>query len=156
MYLRWKTSGPVNARALVAAKVSWAAVVVLWVAVTLATFRVTPDILGALPHRPLAWVGIFLTVCGLLVAMQSLRRTFGELTGFLASCAFILGLLVATLGTLFPVLLRSRTNPLASLTIENSMGTDVELTSGLSWWIPGLVLVAGYLWWVLRHFRGKV
>jgi cytochrome d ubiquinol oxidase subunit II len=156
MYLRWKTSGPVNARASVAAKVSWAAVVVLWVGVTLATFRVTPDILGVLPHRPLAWVGVMLTVCGVLVAAQSLRGTFSELTGFLASSAFILGLLVATLATLFPVLLRSRTDALASLTIENSAGTNTELTSGLSWWIPGLVLVAGYLWWVLRHFRGKV
>jgi cytochrome bd-type quinol oxidase subunit 2 len=91
-----------------------------------------------------------------LVAAQSLRGRFGELTGFLASAAFILGLLVATLATLFPVLLRSRTNPLASLTIDNSMGTNTELTAGLSWWIPGLVLVASYLWWVLRNFRGKV
>jgi cytochrome d ubiquinol oxidase subunit II len=156
MYLRWKTSGVVNARASVAARLFWALVVVLWVLASVATFAVTPAILLALPQRPLAWAGVAMTVLGLAIVVQSLRSKTTELIGFLASAAFVLGLLVATLGTLFPVLLRSRTNALASLTIENSAGTPTELSSGLRFWIPGLVLAAGYLWWVLRHFRGKV
>jgi hypothetical protein len=37
-----------------------------WVAATLATFRIAPDILGVLPQRPLAWVGVLLKVAGYL------------------------------------------------------------------------------------------
>ena len=80
----------------------------------------------------------------------------GELAPFFGGVAFIAGSLVTTVACLFPVVLRASGGPAFSLTVSGAASGATSLSAGLVWWGPGVFLAAGYLWWVLRHFRGKV
>ena len=154
-YLRWKTSGEVNARVTKVAPRLWAAVVVCWVLVTWATTQTAPEVLAALPHRPLAWLGMAVLALGLGAQVFALLQK-RELLAFLGSSAFIAGLLVATVACLYPVLLRSRVSPDFNLTVEKASSGAIAMQSGLIWWFPGFLLAVAYFVWVLKHFRGKV
>ena len=92
---------------------------------------------SALPLRPL----------------HHLQKT--ERAAFLGGSAFIVGQLLTAFGGLFPVLLRARENPQFSLTAASAASQGAGRNFALVWWVPGLLLAAAYLWWVLRHFRGK-
>ncbi len=154
-YLRWKTGGEVNARAARWAPKLWAAVIATWLVTTWATAQATPELFAALPHRPMAWLGLLVLAAGVGTSMfaQLQRR---ERLAFIGSSTFIAGLLVSTLACLYPVLLRSRVSPAFDLTVENASSGSIALQRGLLWWFPGFVLALGYFTWVLRHFRGKV
>ena len=154
-YLRWKTSGEVNARAAKWAPKLWAATIATWVVCTWATAQTSPEIFAALPHRPLAWVGLAILAAGLgsLLFAQLQKR---ELLAFIGSSGFIVGLLVSTVACLYPVLLRSRVSPEFDLTVGNASSGSIAMQSGLIWWFPGFLLALGYFVWVLKHFRGKV
>lgn len=154
-YLRWKTQGSVHARVSRWVPRLWPVVMVLWLASTWATAEVSPEIFAALPHRPFAWVGMLIIAgsIGMLIFSLLQKR---ELPAFVASSGFIVGLLVATVASLYPVLLRSRVSPEFSLTIETASSGAIAMQSGLIWWFPGFLLAVGYFVWVLKHFRGKV
>jgi cytochrome d ubiquinol oxidase subunit II len=79
-----------------------------------------------------------------------------ELKPFLASCAYIAGMLTSAAFGVFPYVLPSNTDPARSLTIWNTATAAHGLAVGLAWWIPGMMLVAGYTIFVYRHFAGKV
>ena len=68
--------------------------------------------------------------------------------------AFVL--LGATAFALFPNLLTSSTDPSASLTIHNAAAQPYGLSVGLTWWVLGMTLAAGYFIYVYRSFRGKL
>jgi hypothetical protein len=53
---------------------------------------------------------------------------------------------------LFPVLLRSRTHPALSLTVENS--GEASASGALVFWIPAFLLAVGYLVYILRTLGG--
>jgi cytochrome d ubiquinol oxidase subunit II len=84
------------------------------------------------------------------------RRRGDELKPFLASCAYIAGMLTSAAFGLFPYVLPSNTNPALGLTVWNSATAHYGLVVGLFWWIPGMALVAGYTVFVYRRFAGKV
>lgn len=147
-WLVWKTAGAVQARAKRLRLPLWLAALGLWLAVTAGVFVVAPEVL-----RPRAFVvlGGLVAVAGLAVVF--LRRD-SELPAFLGGTAWVVGLLVMTFGALFPTVLRSRgVGP--SIDAVLSASGDTSLRAGLVWWGPGMLLAAGYFWWVMRHFRGK-
>jgi cytochrome d ubiquinol oxidase subunit II len=151
-WLLWKTGGVVQARVRALRVRLWLAAAVLWLAAVLATSRIAPEVMGAFVDRPLAWLGLVLTLGGL--ATVFVKRA-GEAAPFFGGAAFITGCLVMTVACLFPVVLRAHA-PALSLTVTNAASGAIALKAGLFWWGPGVFLAAGYLWWVLRHFRGKV
>jgi cytochrome d ubiquinol oxidase subunit II len=154
-YLRWKTSGEVNARGGRWAPRLWALAFASWLLSTWATAMVAPQIFEALPHRPLAWVGLLAVAAGVGTLLLSLLQK-RELPALVGSSLCIAGLLVATVACLYPVLLRSRLSPEFSLTVDNASSGTVAMQSGLVWWAPGFLLAVGSFAWVLKHFRGKV
>lgn len=147
-WLALKTDGVVQAKAVALQPKLFIATGVLWALGGAATFIVAPPSLGVG-----FWVGIALSVGGAAVVLTRRRH---ELQAFLGSCVFVAGQLVTALGGMFPVVLRARPTPELSLTATNAASRGAGIDGALIWWVPGVLLAAGYLWWVLRHFRGRV
>ena len=155
LFLAWKTDGPVRERSLAAARRLYRAVLVLWVVVTAATVVVAPQLFTSLATRPLAWLATALFLGGLLAS--GLIRTKGrDLAAFVASGAFILGLLAATAACVYPIMIRSAGDAAHSLTAFNASSSGHALASGLRWWPAGAVIAIGYAALLFRVHRGKV
>jgi cytochrome d ubiquinol oxidase subunit II len=154
LFLAWRTDGPVGERARVLGVRLYAALAVLWPVVTFATVVVNRDLLAVLPHRPVALAGATLAVAGLVtVFVAGARRR--PLAAFAGSCAFLTGMLVATAGCLYPVLLRSTGDPALSITAQNAGAAPDGLRVALCWWLAGFPLVIAYFVMLFRLHRGK-
>jgi cytochrome d ubiquinol oxidase subunit II len=125
-----------------------------WLAASLATAFVAPQVPRGLTERPLAWLATALFVGGLLTSFQA-RRKGAELAAFLGSCAFLLGLLAATAAAVYPVWLKSTLDPAWSLTALNSAASERALRYGLYWWPLGFALALAYFAVLLRIHRGR-
>lgn len=79
-----------------------------------------------------------------------------ELAAFLASSAFILGILASTMTGIYPTWLRSTIDPNDSLTAVNSAAAGYGLRVALYWWTIGVTLAGLYFGYVFRSSRGKV
>lgn len=153
-YLAWKTDGPVRDRSRRAARALGILASALWIAVTVATASVNPDLLAALPRRPLAAALAALALLGLAGTLLFPGRG-RDLAAFLASCAFVAGLSVATAVCVWPVMLRATPDAALSLTAANAGGDPAGLKTALVWLALGLPLVAGYYVFLFRFHRGR-
>lgn len=155
LFLCWKTEGPVHDRASKMALPLSVMTAVLGGLATLATSKVNPDIYANLPHAPLAWVGLAVFLFGLVTLfVGQLRQRPG--LAFVGSLAFIIGILAATAGSVFPVMLKSSLDPAFSLTAYNSAVSSHGLWTGLKWWLVGFPIAVGYAIFLFRLHRGKV
>jgi cytochrome d ubiquinol oxidase subunit II len=154
-YLAWKTSGPVQERSRTYARAAWRAVLPLWVLATLATAWIQPGVFTTLVGRPWSFGFVVLMLGGFWGGFRFLSLG-QDLGAFLASSAFLLGLLGATLTGNYPAWLRSTLDPAFSLTAENTAAGREGLRVALVWWTIGMTLVAGYFFYVFRSIRGKV
>jgi cytochrome d ubiquinol oxidase subunit II len=154
-YLAWKTSGPVQERSRAAARTAWWAVLPLWVLSTAATAWIQPDVFRTLVARPWSLAFVILMLGGFWGGFRflSLGR---DLSAFLSSSAFLLGLLGASMTGNYPAWLRSTIDPAQSLTVANTVAADEGLRVALVWWTFGITLVAGYFFYVFHSIRGKV
>ncbi len=152
LFLAWRTDGEVRRRSLAAAARLFPATIALWILATVATARLAPEIPRHLAERPLAWLATALFLLG-LGGTWFARRAGRDLAAFLASCAFVLGLLAATAASVFPTMIRSTTIA-AALTAQNSAAAH-SLRSGLLWWPAGFLLAAVYTIVLFRLHRGK-
>jgi cytochrome d ubiquinol oxidase subunit II len=154
LWVRLKTEGAVEQRTLKAAPALWLAVVLLTIAITVATFWIQPQVAANLHARPWGYVFPLLAVAGLVLAMVYLRRN--ALGAFLASCAYLVGMLTSAAFGLYPYVLPSRTDPAYALTAQNARAPAYGLRIALVWWIIGMILVAGYYIYSYRQFAGKI
>ena len=74
---------------------------------------------------------------------------------FLASCAYLTGMLTSVVFSVYPMVLPAR-DGVHSLTVSNAKAGAYGLKVGLAWWIVGMILVAGYFQYVYRSSAGKV
>jgi cytochrome d ubiquinol oxidase subunit II len=154
VFLAWRANGPVHQRAARLARLVFVVLAVLWPAVTWATHAVNPELLPALPGRPLGWLGLLAAVAGLVTVFVALGRA-RPLVAFLGSCAWIAGMLIATASCLFPVLLRALPDPTLSITAYNGGGTAAGLRTALGWWAVGFPIAVAYFVVLFRLHRGK-
>ena len=154
-YLCHKTSGPVQERARRLGRPLAAAVGMMWLAVTLATWRVSPDFLATIPKRPLAWGSALLALGGLVLLNLGLRSG-RDGRAFLGSNLLLGGLLAATAAGLYPVLLRSIGDPTLSLTAHGTATAASSLRIAFAWWAIAFPLAILYYVIVARLHRGKV
>ncbi|WP_010581980.1 cytochrome d ubiquinol oxidase subunit II [Schlesneria paludicola] len=155
LFLVWRTSGPVHARSQTYAAAIWRCIVVLWALVTLATLWVQRDLFITLVNRP--WSVLFVSLAiggiwGVFHFMNSKR----ELAAFASSSAFLLGLIAATMIGNFPFWLRSTIDSSFGLTAYNTASSSSSLRTALSWWLVGIILIAGYFTVLFRSIREKV
>jgi len=82
-------------------------------------------------------------------------RAGRPLRAFLGSGTFLVGILAATAACVFPVMLRSVTDPAWSLTAYNSSVPADSLRIALGWWVIGFPLALLYFYTLFRLHRGK-
>jgi cytochrome d ubiquinol oxidase subunit II len=155
LYLATKAEGDLNARARKVARVLWPVQTLLTVVSLAATMLVRPSILANFSRWPVGYL-IPVLVAGSLVYLFVAQRRRNDKGAFLASCAYIVGMLVGAAFGLHPNVLPSSTDPNYSLTIYNTAAGAHGLRVGLVWWGMGMVLAIGYFVFIYRTFRGKV
>jgi cytochrome d ubiquinol oxidase subunit II len=155
LWLALKTDGPVHDRSIRLARATWWIAVATTIELTAVTFKVQPAVPASLAAHPWGYIFPALALSG-LAAMPWFMRKRDELKSFLASCAYIVGMLTSVVFGLYPLVLPASTNPVYSLTIGNASAGEYGLRVGLAWWIVGMVLVACYSIYVYRSFAGKV
>jgi len=151
-WVRYKTVGDIAARATRSGNLVWYAVAALTIAVTAASFQIQPQIAKNFAEYPWGIVFPLLAVAGLVGA----KLLSSELKAFLASCAFIVGMLTSCVFGVYPNVLPSNVDAARSLTITNASATAYGLGVGLIWWIPGMLLAGAYAFFLYRRFAGKV
>ncbi len=154
-FLAWKTEAALQRRSLALGRALYLGVALLWPILTVATQRVNADFLPALGRRPIAWLFTLVAGAGLAVALGAPSRG-RHLAAFLGSGAFLSGLSAATAAVVFPVMLRSVTPGVASITAYDAGGDPRGLAIGLRWFLVGFPLVIVYFATVFRLHRGKV
>ena len=154
LWVRMKTSGAVNERAGKLAGHAWWGVVALTALVTALTFRIQPQVKENFASWPVGFVFPLLAVAGIAGVVFELRKR-DERKAFLASCAYLTGMLTSVVFGVYPMVLPAR-NPIYSLTVKSAKAADYGLKIGLAWWIFGIILAAGYFTYVYRSFAGKV
>jgi cytochrome bd ubiquinol oxidase subunit II len=154
LWIRLKTTGPLSDRAAkLAVRCSWG-LLLTTIIVTAVTFQVQPRILSNLKMWPWGFLFPALALAGLVgVALQLVRHD--DRKAFVASCAYLIGMLASTVFGLYPMVLPAR-NPAYSLTIANAKAGDYGLKIGLIWWVLGMSLAASYTRFVYKSFAGKV
>jgi cytochrome d ubiquinol oxidase subunit II len=155
LWLAHKTLGPIAERARVAARGAWLGTVSLTVVITLWTMRLQPLVPGNLAGRP--WGAVFpaLAVAGLVgIWLFNARGQTGK--AFLASCAYLVGMLTSAAFGIYPYVLPSIHDPALGLTVANAAAPESGLRIGLVWWSIGMALATCYVIFVYRHFAGRV
>jgi cytochrome d ubiquinol oxidase subunit II len=155
LWVALKTEGETAARARRVAGAAWIGVALLSAAVTYCTLRIQPQVWTNLAAHPWGFVFPAMAIFGLLAVLLS-RREGRERRAFLASSAYLLGMLTSAAFGLYPYVLPSNTDQGLGLTIHNTAAAPYGLKIGLMWWIPGMALVVGYFVFTYRHFAGKV
>lgn len=154
-FLVWKTHGEVNARSRRAAERLLTIALALAVAVTIATALAQPTYFAAFTRRPWLWPLPLVAFAAAVLARHSVRRG-AEARAFLASSIFLLTLLAATAGTLYPTILRSTLDARYTLDVYNASSPNRTLVLGLFIWIPAMMLAVAYFVFLYRSFAGKV
>ena len=150
-----RTSGPVHDRSLCLARLLWNGVAGLLVAITVASWRVRPDLFPGMVHQPFAWLGLACVFSGLRAVSRGLRST-QEFLAVLGSSVFLAGLMIAGAAGVFPIMLHSTLAPDNSLTAYQSAAAGHGLAVALVWWPVALIFSFGYFWFIYRHYRGKL
>ncbi|MFQ5876219.1 MAG: cytochrome d ubiquinol oxidase subunit II [Acidobacteriota bacterium] len=155
LWVALKTGEPTRRRARRVARRAWWGVAVLTAAVTAVTFRVQANVPARLAAQPWGYLFPALALGGLL-AIRWLGRDGADLGAFLASCSYLAGMMASVAFGLYPYVLPASTGPGLSLTARGAAAGAYGLRAGLLWWIPGVVLAAGYFALAYRRFAGKV
>jgi cytochrome bd ubiquinol oxidase subunit II len=155
LYLANKTEGELNARARKVAGWFWPVQVVLTVVSLIATVYVLPHVLDNYSRWPVGYL-VPALVIGSLIYLYYAHSKRNDKGAFLASCAYIVGMLVGAAFALYPNVLPASTGANFSLTIYNTAAGAHGLGVGFVWWTIGMILALGYFIFVYRMFRGKV
>jgi cytochrome bd ubiquinol oxidase subunit II len=154
LWVAHKTPGTVNERAARLAGQVWWLVLVMTGVITLCTFAVQPMVPENLAAKHWGFVLPALAVVGLACVQWFLSKQDTR-NAFLASCAYLVGMLTSVVFGVYPDVLPAR-RPEFALTASNTQAGAYGLKIGLIWWIIGMLLVAGYFTFVYRSFAGKV
>ncbi|MEP6538120.1 MAG: cytochrome d ubiquinol oxidase subunit II, partial [Bryobacteraceae bacterium] len=150
-----KTDGVVQTRSRYAALWAWWGLAGLTVLITALSFWIQPHLAERFAQQPWGFVFPAIGLAG-LIGMRVYGKRGNDLAAFLASSTFIVGMMTSATFGLFPYVLPASPDVNHSLTIYNSAAPDYGLKVGLAWWIPGMMLVAGYFFFTYRHFAGKI
>jgi len=154
-YVAMKTSGEVQRRARLAARLWTPCVAVTSLGALAATSHIRPAIWANFGSDP--WGAIFpLAGAAGLAGMFVFNWKGDDARAFISSSTFIAGMLASTAFGLFPVVLPSSIDPRYSLTVTSTAAASYGLGIGIVWWSIGIVIALGYFTYLFVSFRGKV
>ncbi len=154
-YLTLKTEGPVHDRSTMWGKYLWAAVALLFLAISVESWVVRPDLPGHAIHHPVCWLGLFVAIVSTIMLVSGLS-THREVRAFLGSNGLLVGLLATGAGAIFPVMLYSTLAPENSLTAYAVAANPRALHIASIWWPMGFVLATTYFVFISLRYAGKV
>jgi cytochrome d ubiquinol oxidase subunit II len=152
LWVSLKTTDELQRRAKTYARNLWPILMLLTIATTAASIYVQPQLLRNVARFPFGAVLPLLAFAG-LVGM----RRFVEgapLRAFLASCAFVGGLILSAALAIFPNALPARVAG-RELTIAAAAADTRTLGFMLCWWLPGLALALGYSYFIYTGMPKK-
>jgi cytochrome d ubiquinol oxidase subunit II len=150
-----RTEGDLQQRARALGAKTWWAVLALTAVLTFFSFRLQPHLQAQYADHP--WGAVF-PLLGLLglAGMRFFSGQNRDPAAFLCSCLYLTGMLTSAAFGVFPYVLPSNIAPEAGLTVFNASAAPYGLYIGLAWWIPGMLLAAGYTTFVYRRLPSKV
>jgi cytochrome d ubiquinol oxidase subunit II len=154
-YLTLKTEGPVHDRCAIWAKHLWIAVVPLFVAISLESWKVRPSLAQDAMKRPFSWIGLLLIIAAACALVSGLMKR-EERRAFVGSNLVLAGLLVTGSAAFFPVMLYSTLAPGNSLTAYSVASGSKSLLLASFWWPVGFVVATIYFVFISRRYAGKV
>jgi cytochrome d ubiquinol oxidase subunit II len=153
-FLAWRASPPLAERAQRFARRVWFAELVLVLGCAGPTYAVRHDVFGRFGDQP--WRLVFpVLAMGALAVLFVAQRAGRRARAFLASCAFIAGLLATMAAGLYPDVLPARQGRPYGLTIDNAATGHHALSIALVWWSIALTLAIVYFTLVYRLFFGR-
>jgi cytochrome d ubiquinol oxidase subunit II len=155
LYLATKTEGVLNSRARKTASILWPVQLLLTIGSLIATVYVVPHVLDNYSKWPIGYL-VPIVVFASLGCMAYAHSRKSDKGAFLASCSYIVGMLVGAAFALYPNVLPASTGAEYSLTIYNTAAGAHGLGVGFVWWTIGMLLAISYFVFVYRMFRGKV
>ncbi len=156
LWVALKTEGPLSERARRASRAVFFGVLFLTAAVTVASFAIQPALTEAFAARPWGYIFPILAVAGLIGVLMFGRYPEGEMKAFLSSGLFIIGMLTSAVQGLFPYVMPATTGAEMGLTAFSAAAPAKGLAIGFAWWIPGMLLAAGYFFFTYKRLAGKI
>ena len=74
---------------------------------------------------------------------------------FLASSAYLYGMLASVAVSVYPFVLPAR-DPSLGLTAKAAAAGQTGLVAGLTWWVPGILIACGYFVYLYSTMPAKV
>jgi len=155
LYLAIKTEGNLNVRARKVASTFWPVQVLLTIFSLIATVFVVPHVLDNYSKWPIGYLVPAIVIASLAYLYFAHSRK-NEKGAFLASCTYIVGMLVGAAFALYPNVLPASTDANYSLTIYNTATGSHGMAVGFVWWTLAMIIAIGYFVFIYRMFRGKV
>jgi len=155
LWVAMKTEGALERRCRTVADTAWWAMLGMTVLVVLLSPWMRPHLASRYLGEP--WGFVFpLATLAAMVGAKLLNRDSTGLEALLCSSLYVVGILVSAAFGIYPYLLPSNTDPALALTVSNSAASAYGLRVALTWFIPGILLVAIYFIVVYRNVAGKV
>jgi cytochrome d ubiquinol oxidase subunit II len=154
-YLMLKTEGPVHDRSATWAKYLWAAAAPLFLAISVESWVVRPDLPGHAIHNPFCWLGLLVVIVSTIMLISGLS-TRQEIRAFVGSNFLLVGLLATGAAAIFPVMLYSTLASENSLTAYAVASSHRAFLLASVWWPAGFALATTCFVFVSRRYAGKV
>jgi cytochrome d ubiquinol oxidase subunit II len=155
VWVAYRTSGQIEKRSKTLAKRLWPVLVAITLCITGMSFYVQPQIEQSFRLRPWGILFPLIAIAGALGMRYWISKNKLK-ASFFSSSIFILGMLTSAAFGVYPYVLPSILAPNQSLTVYNSIAPAQGLEIGLLWFVPGIILAAGYSIFVHWKFSGKV
>jgi cytochrome d ubiquinol oxidase subunit II len=153
-YLKLKTDGPVHDRSARVANRLWAAAIPLFLAISVETWIVRPDLFQYAIYKPLCWLGLLVMVVSGIALISGLTSGH-EKRAFAGSNGLIIGVLGTGAVALFPVMLYSTLAPENSLTADAAASNPKAFLLVSIWWPVAFILATIYFVLISRRYAGK-
>lgn len=154
LWVAMKSDGPLRQRVRNIASLSWFAVAFLTLILVLIVPLIRTHFTSRYAAHPWALIFPILAIAG-LVGIRIVSRAGRDAVAFICSCAYILGMLAAAAFGHYPYLLPAIDEGQAGLTIFNASTSGSGLSIGLYWFIPGVMLAAGYFVFAYRNVLAR-
>jgi cytochrome d ubiquinol oxidase subunit II len=154
-YLALKTEGPIHDRSATYAKYLWISLAPLFLAISLESWIVRPDLVAQAMSKPLCTLGV-LAIGASTLTLASGLSTRHEMRAFLGSNLLLVSLLGTGGAALFPVMLHSTLAPEYSLTAFDAASSPSTFFYASMWWPIGCAFAIAYFTLISRRYAGRV
>jgi cytochrome bd ubiquinol oxidase subunit II len=150
LWLHWRTDSEIQQRLTKVIPLIFVLLFVLWIATIAASISVQPLLTENFHSR--RW-GIVFPIASFLAIFASLSLHRRKMAGaaFLTSALSLYAMICGAAAGLYPYVLPA-SNPQSGLTISRVASSPESMTLALYWWIPGMILVGLYTYFVYSRF----